>query len=242
MTTLAGLCLDLFLAAHAHLAAGRCGDGRGLERRIADYLDQSGMPNSNGFRVFGRGSLSGIYHQLDEQTTCTRAHVAGEWKAYTGQIPKNDLLRFKAATDDYWLAAGARRDKPLIRVFGGTGRVTQAMRTYAAHWGIVLITPDRWPIPTLYDPYLIWGPTGMDAPSPLDTRVLRTLMQPLGDVLTPMPDGSWRVPAMAEATDLAHRLQLWQTWSDRAWEWWDDAAPSRFDWLLDSRLGPGDAA
>jgi hypothetical protein len=242
MTTLAELSLDLFLAGHAHLAAGRAGDGRGLERRVADYLDHAGMPNSNGFRVFGRRSLSGLYHQLDEQTACSRVLVVGEWKAYTGQIPKNELLRFKAATDDYWLSPHTRRDTPLIRIFGGTGLLTPAMRTYAAHWGIVLITPDRWPIPTLCEPYLLWNRAGLDGPSQLDVRVLRTLGRPLADVLHPMSDGSWRVPPMADDTDLAHRLRLWQRWSDRAWKWWDDAAPSRFDWLLDHRLGPKAAA
>jgi hypothetical protein len=242
MTSLAELCLDLFLAGHAHLAAGEAGDGHGFERRIRDYLEAQALPHGSGFRIFGRRSVSGIYHQIDEQTDCTQALIAGEWKAHTGQIPKNDLLRFKAATDDYWLSPRTRRDKPVLRIFGGTGRITPSMRTYAAQWGIVLITPDRWPIPTLCDPDILWGPAGIDGPGPAALRTLRSLMRPLGQLLRPQPDGSWTTPPIPAAEDLAHRLHLWQDWSERAWQWWDDSAPARFDWLLTTRLSTPAAA
>ena len=235
MTSLGALCLDLFLLGHAHLAAGHAGDGAGLERRIRAHLDAKGESNPHGFRVFGRRSLSGIYHQLDEQTRCARAAVVGEWKAYTGQIPKNDLLRFKAATDDYWLSPSTRRDRPVIRIFGGTGTVTPAMRVYAAQWGIILITPDRWPIPTLTDPDLLWAPGDLPEPAARDVRALATITRPLNDILAPMAHGGWQAPPMPTAADLATRFRLWQTWSDRAWAWWDDQAPARFDWLLETR-------
>jgi hypothetical protein len=235
MTSLGALCLDLFLLGHAHLPAGQAGDGAGFEHRVRDYLDATGLPNASGFRVFGRRSHSGIYHQLDEQTMCTHAGVVGEWKAHTRQIPKNDLLRFKAATDDYWLAPATRRDQPLVRVFGGTGSVTAAMRVYAAHWGIILITPDRWPIPSLIDPDLLWAPGDLTPPTTRDALALASLARPLHHTLQPQPDGSWRTPAMPPAADLASRFRLWETWSDLAWSWWDDQAPGRFDWLLETR-------
>jgi hypothetical protein len=209
VTSLAGLCLDLFLLGHAHLAAGEAGDGLGFERRVRGHLDQHGLPTAAGFRVFGRRSLSGLYHQLDEQTSCQQALVVGEWKSYTGRIPKNDLLRFKAATDDYWLAAAAANTHlPVMRLFGGTGTASVAMRTYAAHWGIVLITPDRWPIPTLGDPHLLWSSAEVDPPSPSDQRALASLVRPLNTVLQPCIDGSWRTPPMAPANDIAARCRL----------------------------------
>src|SRR5688500_16957759 len=105
MTGLAALCLDFFLLGHAHVAAGLAGQGAAFEARVRDHLNTIGLPNARGFRVFGRRSVSGLYHQLDEQTACHGAMVIGEWKAYRGAIPKNDLLRFKGATDDYWLAS-----------------------------------------------------------------------------------------------------------------------------------------
>lgn len=122
MNTLASLCLDLFLLGHAHLAAGQTGDGFAFERRVRAHLGVCGLPDARGFRVLGRRSLSGLYHQLDEQTECGEALVVGEWKAWSGRISKNELLRFKAATDDYWLGAVNRVEVPVVRVFGGTHR------------------------------------------------------------------------------------------------------------------------
>lgn len=234
MTTLSALSLDLFLLGHAHLAAGTTGDGLGFERRIRQHLNAISLPNASGFRIFDRHSLSGIYHQIDEQTSCKQAGVIGEWKAYTGQIPKNELLRFKAVTDDYWLAPRTRRDRPLVRIFGGTGNVTPAMRVYAAQWGIILITPDMWPIPALIDSELVWGPGELAPPSPSDRAALASLIMPIQHTFQPQTDGSWRTPSMPGQADLAGRFQLWQTLSDRAWAWWDEQ-PARFDWLIDSR-------
>jgi hypothetical protein len=235
VSSLAQLCEDLFLLGHAHLAAGVMGDGAGFERRVRGHLDALGLPNARGFRVLGRRTISGLYHQIDEQTHCADALVIGEWKAYSGVIPKNELLRFKAATDDYWLAGAASSPIPVVRVFGGTGHVTDAMRTYAAQSGIILITPSRWPVPTLCDPDLLWSPGELDAPAAADCRTLASLVRPMGAVLAPQPDGSWRVPPMARAADVAARLRLWDAWSDTAWTWWDDASSARFEALVEAR-------
>lgn len=233
--TLASLCRDLFLLGHAHVAAGQAGEGAAFEHRVREHLDRLGMPNATGFRVLGRHSVSGLYHQLDEQTRCDEVLVVGEWKAYRSTIPKNDLLRFKAATDDYWFASSSRCHVPVVRVFGGTGRVTQAMRVYAAQWGIVLITPDRWPVPALCDEGLVWSDGDLNPPSTIDFRTLTSLVRPLGRVLAAQDDGSWRIPPVPTAADLTHRLDVWRHHSDRAWEWWDDEAPARFEALLQFR-------
>jgi hypothetical protein len=229
------LCLDLFLLGHAHLEAGEAGDGRAFERRVRDHLQGLSMPHAAGFRVFGRQSLSGLYHQLDEQTNCGPVHVVGEWKAYRGLIPKNDLMRFKGATDDYWMATRASERAPIMRVFGGTGQVTPRMRTYAAHAGIALVTPDRWPVAALCDPHLLWGPAELEPPSPVDVRSMLSLVRPLDQVLRPEEDGGWRVPRAALAEDIAYRADVWLRHSERAWAWWDDLSPSRFEALVGAR-------
>ena len=236
MTSLAALCLDFFLLSHAHLAAGLAGQGAAFERRVRAHLNALGLPNGGGFRVFGRRSMSGIYHQLDEQTACGDALVIGEWKAYQGHIPKNDLLRFKAVTDDYWLASAARLSTPVVRVFGGTGTVTEAMRVYAAQWGIVLVTPATWPAPALCDRDLLWASGDLDGPSPIDRRSLASLVRPLHAVLTPQPDGAWRIPPVPPAPEVMARLRVWDHWSERAWRWWDVPRQGRFDALLEDRL------
>ncbi|MGI8778086.1 MAG: hypothetical protein ACR2LJ_12080 [Acidimicrobiales bacterium] len=235
MSSLAQLCEDLFLLGHAHLAAGVVADGAGFERRVRAHLDAMGLPNARGFRVLGRRSISGLYHQLDEQTQCTDALVIGEWKAYSGVIPKNELLRFKAATDDYWLAGAAASPIPVVRVFGGTGYMTDAMRTYAAQSGIILITPGRWPVPTLCDADLLWSPGELEPPTAVDRRTLASLVRPMGAVLAPQGDGSWRIPPMAGPADVAARLRLSDAWSDTAWTWWDDVSPARFEALVEAR-------
>lgn len=227
---------------HAHLAEGQAGDGAGFEKRVGSHLEALALPNARGFRIFGRRSLSGIYHQLDTQTTCDEALIVGEWKAYSGRIPKNDLLRFKAVTDDYWLAGMTRTGLPVVRIFGGTGQVTEAMRVFAAQWGIVLITPDRWPVPALCHPDLLWSPGDLDPPSAADLRTMVSLIRPLNAVLAPQADGSWRVPPMASAGDVAPRFRVWENWSERAWAWWDDASHGRFDALLERRTSEVAAA
>lgn len=232
---LAVLSRDLFLLGHAHLEAEESGDGFAFERRVRDYLQINGMRHEGGFHMFGRHTVSGLHHQLDEQTSCTDALVVGEWKAYKGLIPKNDLLRFKAATDDYWMSTRPSERAPVFRIFGGTGQVTPAMRIYAAQAGIMLITPDRWPVLTLCDPLLLWLPAGLEPPSAADCRSMLSLVRPLQAVLKPQPDSSWRVPPATPANDLAPRLAVWEHYSERAWSWWDDESPARFEALVGAR-------
>lgn len=237
MTTLSQLSLDLFLLAHAHLAAGQAGDGFAFERRVRTHLQSASMPHGLDFRVLGRHTLSGLYHQIDEQTMCDQALVVGEWKAHTGNMPKNELLRFKAATDDYWLGGGADTSLPVVRVFGGTGSATEKLQRYAACWGIVLITPQYWPVPALCDPSLLWGPGDLTAPTGAELQALAALVRPMGSLLKPQPDGSWTVPALPMTAQITGSLELWRKWSDRAWHWWDTARPARFDSLLNARVG-----
>ena len=73
--------------------------------------------------------------------SCTDAIVLAEWKAYRGVFPKNELLRFKAATDDYYMSLGtAGLSRPVFRIFGGIGIASDDLRRYAALHGIALTT------------------------------------------------------------------------------------------------------
>lgn len=242
MTTLSSLTLDIFLLAHAHLQEDQAGEGAAFERRIRHHLISHGLPDARTFRVFSGASLSGLYHQIDEQTKCEDVLVVCEWKSYQGRIAKNDLLRFKAATDDYWLGNLKNQGSSVVRIFGGTGEVSDSMRTYAAQWGIILVTPDRWPIPTLCDPDLLWSLGDLRYPRPPDCRVLQSLVRPISDVFAVQTDGSWRTQAIPSATEIQSRVDLWQLWSDRAWEWWDGHGARRFEMLLEQRVNGSSAA
>lgn len=236
MTTLARLTLDLFLLAHAHIAAGQAGDGFAFERRVRTHLQDHSLPHSLGFRVLGRHSLSGLYHQIDEQTACDQALVVGEWKAHTGQLPKNELMRFKAATDDYWLGQPGDSTIPVVRLFGGTGQASTKLLNYAGCWGIGLITPYLWPIPALCDPYLLWGYADLPGPTGAELRAMTTLIRPMGSLMKPQPDGSWQMPRLPSSSEVTGSVAVWQQWSDRAWHWWEDTRPARFDTLLTGRV------
>jgi hypothetical protein len=185
---------DFFCVANAHLAAGEAGDGRAFERRVERHLAATGVRAVevfSGVHWLGSHSLSGLYHQIDATASTRDAVVIGEWKAYRGSIPKNDLLRFKAATDDYWLQLHSYASAPVIRVFGGTGQASPALRRYAAQWGICLITPDRWPAPLLAAETTAWPAA---APDRLARRHLAWLCRPMNAVCAPQPDGGWLIP------------------------------------------------
>jgi hypothetical protein len=208
---------DFFCLANAHLAAGEAGDGRAFERRVERHLAATGVRPVevfSGVRSLGSQSLSGLYHQVDATCRTREAVVIGEWKAYRGSIPKNDLLRFKAATDDYWLRQHPYAMAPVIRVFGGTGYVSPALRRYAAQWGICLITPDRWPAPILASETTSWPEA---EPDRLARRYLAWLSRPLNAVCTPQCDGGWLIPTPPTDATIDHFLALHDRWSNELW-------------------------
>jgi hypothetical protein len=234
MTSLVALIRDLFCAANAHLAAGEAGDGRAFERRVERLLAASGVrpvEAFSGIRLLDSHSLSGLYHQIDATGRTREAVVIGEWKAYRNSIPKNDLLRFKAATDDYWLRQHPYATAPVIRIFGGTGYVSPALRRYAAQWGICLITPDRWPAPVLAAETTTWPNA---APDRLARRYLAWLCRPINAVCTPQRDGGWLIPKLPTNASIDHFLALHDRWSDELWRRFDRRAGSFEGWVSDT--------
>ena len=54
------------------------------------------------------------------------------WKAFKDKMPKSEFLRFKAASNDYFLAlVNEVRGRPVVRVCDRTGQVYDAVRAYA---------------------------------------------------------------------------------------------------------------
>ena len=146
------LCRDLFLL--AQLARDDDSErGTRWERQVAAHADALGLAGETqpgGCSFLGRASLSGLAHQLDAVIGCRDAIVIGEWKAYRGTIPKNELLRFKAVSDDYYLSLGVHSPgRPILRIFGGTGTITTELRRYGASVGHHPHRPRLWPAPVL---------------------------------------------------------------------------------------------
>jgi hypothetical protein len=231
------LCRDLFLL--AQLARDDVGDrGTKWEKRVAEHVNASGLPTETqpgGCSFLGRASLSGLAHQLDAVVGCQDAIVIGEWKAHRGTIPKNELLRFKAVSDDYYLALGANIPRlPIMRVFGGTGTISADLRRYAALWGIALIDAESWPAPVLASARTSWP--DQNEPLPVDRRQLTWLSRPLQRTLTRQRDGSYRLPPMRARAHIESVIALHAWWSDELWEQ-IDVAPGRFERLVTESCG-----
>jgi hypothetical protein len=232
---------DLFCLANAHLAAGAAGDGRAFERRVERHLAAIGVRPAevfSGVRSLGSQSLSGLRHQIDAAGATRDAIVIGEWKTYRGAIPKNELMRFKAATDDYWLRQHPFATAPVIRIFGGTGFVAPALRRYAAQYGICLITADRWPAPLLASDSTVWPE---DGPDHVARRYLGWLSRPLNTVLIPQPDGSCSIPKPATDGAIDHILALHDHWSGQLWRRFTQR-PGSFDEWIENTIPWGMAA
>lgn len=228
------LCRDLFLLAQHELGGAGAARGFRWEQRIAEHLARRGAPVEalpGGYRVFGHASLSGLAHQIDGAIGCQDATVIGEWKAHRDSVPKNELLRFKAATDDYFTAlawTGLRR--PVMRIFGGAGRVSHEVRAYAAIHGIAVIDRDRWPAPVLAAA-ASWEWSSGPTPSDADRRHLSWLARPVQTVLIPRRDGTFSIPRPPSVAAIGAALALQDEWSDRLWEALDDE-PGRLERLL----------
>jgi hypothetical protein len=190
--------------------------GRRWEQRVERELLLNGFAIRSlpaGSRVLGTFSASGLRHQIDAEIRCERTFVIGEWKSFRGPVPKNEILRFKAVTDDYYevMSAGVGR-VPVLRVFGVSGDGSFELRRYAARHGIALIERSRWPAAVLADPLLHWPDEG---PPAGDRRRLAWLTRSMQRVMRPQDDGSMLLepPPRDAAVDALLRLQ--ERWSAR---------------------------
>ena len=236
MISLSDLCRDVFLLAHIDLDESGPSRGRLWERRVADYLAGRGahcevLPG--GYRLFGHAPLSRMRHQIDGAIGCADAIVIAEWKAHKGNLPKNELVRFKAATDDYFMAVGNQTPiRPVIRVFGGTGKASHAIRSYAYRHGIALIELDRWPVPTLLSGNAVRQDRSITDAKVADRRHLGWAVRPLQRVLVAQDDGSFVIPRPPRNAQIAALDSLHRRWSDRLWQE-VDCDPGRFELMVE---------
>ncbi len=234
MISFPGLCRDLFLMAQIPLSAAS--RGHQWERWIQHHLANRGVRSDvlpGGYKLLGTSSLSGLSHQLDATLSSREAIVIGEWKAYQGFFPKNELIRFKAVTDDYYFGLrGQHPARSIMRLFGGPGIATRELRSYAASWGITLVDSERWPAPVLASEHLLWPPGDFEAPAQEDRQHLAWLSRPLQDVLPLLPDGDYRVRRPLPSAAIAGALDRHDFWSERLW-FSIDAVPGKFEALIE---------
>ena len=240
--TFTRLCREIFLLAQSVVEDNGPGRGRAWENRVAAYLARSGAPAAalpGAYAVFGHVSLSGLAHQVDGNIGCHDALVIAEWKAHEAAVPKNELLRFKAASDDYYLGLIDLPKRPIMRFFGGMGTSSLGIRTYAGLHGIVVVDPAIWPAPVLAADDVPWPDPERLGPAVRDRRTLRTLFRPMQEVLVPLQPGGFRVPPPMSRGALDAALQLQQYWSDRLWEAFD-MVPGKLEAMV-ARVAGGEA-
>lgn len=215
------LCRDVFLlAGTADLPRGRS-RGQAWERVVSDYLASRMVATEcapGGLTLMGHTSLSGLGHQIDSVFASDDAIVIAEWKAHQGAVPKNELLRFKAASDDYLTALGGSMPRrPVIRMFGGPGFACERLRRYAALHGIVVIDARRWPAPVLASTAFEWPAPGR-CPSDAERRILNWGSRPWQAVMRPVRGGAFFVEGTGPAVRVDRFLRMESYWSDRLWK------------------------
>jgi hypothetical protein len=220
-----------FAARHVGLLGGRK-----WERSVQDYLALHSVPVEaalGGYQVFGMVSLSGLHHQVDLTFGAGDALVIAECKAYRQGPSKNEILKFKAATDDYFLALGAGMPrKPIMRVFGGPIDASQELRRYAALHGIVLIERNRWPLPFLLSEGLEWLHVRIPSPA---LASIGWLCRPMQHTTVRQADGSYRMRGLPALNVVDSALALHDRLSE--WLWVEvDTFPGRFEDTLSRRF------
>lgn len=97
-------------------------------------------------------SASGICHEVDGATRAVDCVTDWELKYLSNEVPKNEFLIFNGKALDF--LQGSKRlfaRVPLHRFFLTGSNVRDDCRYYSALWGIMLIEPDRLPLPLLYE-------------------------------------------------------------------------------------------
>lgn len=179
------------------------GDGRRLERDVRELMVTRGLRSEQvpgGYSLLGIGSASGLWHQLDLEAHLDDAVLVGELKAHTGRLPKNELLRFVAATDDLYVGSSRRAARtPIWRAIAGTFTSTPAERSFAAIHGVLVVEPSTIPSLLLAAPALAL-PDELDPLADPERVAVAGLARPMQTLFSSSPRGASRTHIRDAAT------------------------------------------
>lgn len=150
------LSLDMFAIIEHWDPSGlrACERGRFFEQilyRYCDYRRWTLSERAGSRTVRGQYAASGFMHESDGVVVTPELTLMLELKYLGGELGKNELLVFNQKGLDV-LAADGRdlRSKPLYRAIVSGSILTPAARRFAAQWGILVIEPERIPLPLLH--------------------------------------------------------------------------------------------
>lgn len=207
----------LFQAARDPAAQTSVSDGDRWERYIASSLRAVGarvgqLPGT--CMPFGLRSMSGLPHQLDLAASVPGAVFLLEMKSHRRVVPKNDLLRFVAASEDCFLGLGPYvPSQPLYRMLVSIAPTSPPARLYAGVRGVGIVDGSIWPAAALASLRLSW-PGGIVPPSTEERKALAQLVRPMQDDFNIRADGAG--VRYAAAAPIAWAIQLQHEWSARA--------------------------
>jgi hypothetical protein len=116
-------------------------------------------------------AASGICHEVDGATRAVDCVTIWEMKYLSGKVPKNEFIIFNGKALDFFQGSKPLFARvPLHRLFLTGSNVRDDCRYYAALWGIMIIEPDRLPLPMLYEAV---GRGASGALSDADCRAVR---------------------------------------------------------------------
>jgi hypothetical protein len=150
------LSLDMFTIVEHWDPSGRCASERGrvfeqILYRYCDYRRWTLSERAGSRTVRGKYAASGFMHESDGVIVTPELTLMLELKYLGGELGKNELLVFNQKGLDV-LAADGRdlRAKPFYRAIVSGSILTPAARRFAAQWGILVIEPERLPLPLLH--------------------------------------------------------------------------------------------
>ena len=151
---LAELSLDAWLLAQASTESyAQLVDGRVWERAIFSLLRRPGLVRRQGSgetTLFGFPSASGVRHELDAAADGDSCCVIIECKSKAGGVTKADAALFHQKTMDYYCSRPQRvGSEHWWRVIASSSPVSDSVRSFCVHLGVILCDPARLPLPLL---------------------------------------------------------------------------------------------
>src|SRR5262249_35795936 len=119
--------------------------------RYCDYRRWTLSERAGSRSVRGTYAASGLMHETDAVIVTPDITLMLELKYLSAELGKNELLIFNQKGFDV-IAANWRdlRSKPLFRAIVSGTMLSHAARRFALQWGILVIEPERLPLPLVH--------------------------------------------------------------------------------------------